>query len=155
MNNNENGSYDFLEELQKLINKQHSEAYDTIVKYIASGIVVEDWKEESIGENKTNSILYVSVPEKSEFTLAGKELAIAFKDLMNFLRSKGGGQSEEWEKYYGGKIQNIKVLYKIRPVTWTKSLYEKRKFFYENIDDLETFMPELKNFGFGSRTIYI
>ena len=125
---------------------------DAINDYIACGIIFPKGQQLFTKENPTECHLNISVPEKSDFSLAGMELSNAFQDLLNYFSTNYSHLLDFLPVYtiipidpsLALNIKTFKLNTTIRNGdTWNKKKYEKRKFFIENMFDVEGFMPEL------------
>ena len=128
-----------------------NEFTQTFLEYLACGIAIQEWTETTDSENKHVSTFYISVPKTSSKSIAGEELAIAFKDLMKFIfkTHKLSEESIYIQKY--GLPDKFKVKYKIRDENWNETLYNKRKTFLTLLEEVGTFMPEYREKGYDPR----
>ena len=144
-----------MDDIIGLIKKEMSsiqQPVDAINDYIACGIIFPKNQQLFTKENPTECHLNVSVPEKSNFSLAGMELSNTFQDLLNYFSTNYSYLLDFLPVYTIIPIDpslalNIKT-FKLNTIirngdTWNKKKYEKRKFFIENIFEIEEFMPEL------------
>ena len=128
-----------------------NEFTQAFLEYLACGIAIQDWVETTDNENKHVSTLYISVPKTSSKSIAGEELATAFKDLMKFVfkNDRISKESIYVQKY--GLPDKIKVKYKIRDESWNETLYDKRKTFLTLLEEVGTFMPEYRENGYDPK----
>ena len=128
-----------------------NEFTQAFLEYLACGIAIQEWTETTDSENKHVSTLYISVPKTSSKSIAGEELATAFKDLMKFIfkAHKVSEESVYIQKY--GLPDKIKVKYKIRDENWDETLYNKRKTFLTLLEEVGTFMPEYREKGYDPK----
>ena len=146
------GGIDKVLDMAKELVDSYETGVSTIEDYMACGITFD----KSIRPNAQNNFvctLYISVPETSSCSIAGAELATAFRDLLRWFIEQGGECVSTLSaftyvpiEYDDAKlVKDFKVQYSVRKGdNWDKEKYECRKFLLDKLETLEDFMPEFR-----------